>query len=74
MLRCSDAKSLGIYDKNNIFWALETFSNLPRLRFDILFDTRTFSSVYLSNLKYWFFDKNPELVRSPNVQYDNDCL
>ena len=54
MLRCFDAKSLGIYDENKIFWAIETFSNLPRLRLNILFDTRTFSSVYLSNLKYRF--------------------
>ena len=35
---------------NNIFWAIEIFLNLPRLRFD----TRTFGLVYLSNLKYRF--------------------
>ena len=64
MLCCFDAKSLRIYDKN-IFWATETFSNLPRLRFDILFDTRMFGSVYLWNLKILVFHKKCEPVCSP---------
>ena len=49
-----EAIILGIYDENNIFCAVETLSNLLRLMFDILFNTQTFGSVYLSNLKYRF--------------------
>ena len=36
-----------IYNKNNIFWAIETVSNLPRLMWGILVDTLRFGSVYL---------------------------
>ena len=72
MLCCFDAKSLRIYDENNIFWAIETFSNLPRLRFDILFDIRTFG--WYMNIRFGLsiepqipvLDKNRELVRSPS--------
>ena len=48
------AKFCGVYDGKWGFYSTQTYLTLLRLWIDILFDTQTFDSVYLSNVNNRF--------------------
>ena len=62
------AKFCGVFDGKLGFYSAQTYLTLLRLWIDILFDTQTFESVYLSNVNNRFSIKTgyryPALVGS----------
>ena len=64
------AKFCGVYDGKWGFYSTQTYLTLLRLWIDILFDTQTFDSVYLSNVNNRFSIKTgyryPPLVITAN--------
>ena len=47
-------KFCGVYDGKSGFYTIQTYLTLLRLWIDILFDTQTFDSIYLSNVNNRF--------------------
>ena len=64
MLRCFDVNSLGIYDENNIFWAIETCFKPSQI--EVRYTNIRFGLSIKPQIPV--FDKSREPVSSPSRQ------